>query len=100
MTPKQCRAARALLDWSQAVFAAHAGVAPSTIRDFEKGLRVPTKQNERAMREAFTSSGVRFGDSASHSVALGVAAAPRRNHGNPTPIETAIALAAKQDRAG
>jgi len=37
LTPEQCRAARALLDWTQEDLAKEAGVSRSTIRDFEKG---------------------------------------------------------------
>ncbi len=37
LRPEQSRAARALLDWSQAELAEHAGVSRSTVRDFEGG---------------------------------------------------------------
>ncbi|WP_349253709.1 helix-turn-helix transcriptional regulator [Bradyrhizobium sp. CB82] len=36
MTPYQSRAARGLLDWSQAELAARSNLSQSTIRDFEK----------------------------------------------------------------
>src|SRR5689334_22637804 len=36
MTPDQSRAARGLLDWSQAELAARSNLSESTIRDFEK----------------------------------------------------------------
>jgi transcriptional regulator with XRE-family HTH domain len=35
----QCRAARALLGWTQQDLAEHAGVARKTVADFEAGLR-------------------------------------------------------------
>ncbi len=41
MTPVHCRAARALLGWSQNDLASRAGVSRSTIADFERGSRKP-----------------------------------------------------------
>jgi predicted transcriptional regulator len=37
----QCRAARALLDWSQKELAHHAGITQKTIADFERGATTP-----------------------------------------------------------
>ncbi len=37
----QCRAARALLDWSQEELAHHASVTQKTIADFERGATRP-----------------------------------------------------------
>ena len=45
MTPDQSRAARGLLDWSQAELAARSNLSESTIRDFEKGRRIPSINN-------------------------------------------------------
>ena len=39
LTPEQCRAARAWLDWSQNDLADAANISLSTVRDFEKGRR-------------------------------------------------------------
>ncbi len=52
MTPEQCRAARGWLDWSQADLANAAHVSLSTVRDYEKGRRVPIANNLAAMRAA------------------------------------------------
>ena len=35
LLPEQCRAARGLLNWTQAELASYAGVSRSTVRDFE-----------------------------------------------------------------
>jgi transcriptional regulator with XRE-family HTH domain len=60
LTPKQVRAARALLAWSQQDLAKKAGVAPSTVADFERGHRTPVPNNAEAMRTALTGAGVTF----------------------------------------
>jgi len=60
MSPEQSRAARAWLDWSQGELAAKASVSLSTVRDFEKGRRVPIANNLAAMRAALESAGIAF----------------------------------------
>jgi len=62
MTPEQCRAARAWLDLSQDDLARAASVSLSTVRDFEKGRRVPIVNNLAAMRAALEVRGARFVD--------------------------------------
>lgn len=62
MLPEQSRAARAWLDWSQRELAAKASVSLSTVRDFEKGRRVPIANNLTAMIAALESAGVAFVD--------------------------------------
>ncbi|MCR4523796.1 MULTISPECIES: helix-turn-helix transcriptional regulator [Bosea] len=61
ITPAQCRAARALLDWSQQDLAKAAHLSLSTIRDFEKGRRVPTHNNLRGIKLALEEEGVEVG---------------------------------------
>jgi transcriptional regulator with XRE-family HTH domain len=56
----QCRAARALLDWSQSTLARVAGVARATIAEFEAEKRQPIGNNLAAIREAFEAFGVEF----------------------------------------
>lgn len=58
ISPEQCRAARAWLDWKQEELAAKAGVSLSTVRDFEKGRRTPIANNARALAEAFGEAGL------------------------------------------
>jgi len=61
ITPAQCRAARALLDWSQLDLAKAAHLGLSTIRDFEKGRRVPTHNNLLGIKLALEEAGVIIG---------------------------------------
>ncbi|WP_373503029.1 multiprotein-bridging factor 1 family protein [Aestuariivirga sp.] len=60
MTQGQCRAARALLDWSQSDLARAAHVSISTVRDFESGLRTPIANNISALQRALESKGIVF----------------------------------------
>ena len=60
LPPKHVRAARALLAWSQQDLAKEAGVATSTIADFERGKRKPVANNAQAIRDALEKAGIRF----------------------------------------
>jgi len=60
MTPQQCKAARALLDWQQTDLAAAARVGLSTVRDFERGARTPIANNLSAIKSALEAAGVKF----------------------------------------
>jgi transcriptional regulator with XRE-family HTH domain len=60
LTPKHVRAARALLAWSQQDLAKEAGVAASTVADFERGKRTPVPNNAQAIRGALEAAGIRF----------------------------------------
>ena len=60
LTPKHVRAARALLAWSQHDLAKAAGVAASTVADFERGKRTPVPNNAEAIRGALEAAGIRF----------------------------------------
>lgn len=67
LTPEQSRAARGLLDWSQTELAREANLSESTIRDFEKGRRVPAANNLAAIVDAFHRNGVTLISDASTS---------------------------------
>jgi len=56
----QCRAARALLGWSQTILAEVAGVGRQTVVDFERGARTPYAQNLAALRSALEGAGIEF----------------------------------------
>ncbi len=60
ITKEQSRAARGLLDWSQDQLARHSNLSESTIRDFEKGRRVPSVNNLAAIQRALEAAGVLF----------------------------------------
>ena len=60
MTPPQCRAARALLAWSQTDLEQAAKVARKTIADFEGGVRAPMPATLAAIRAALEAAGVEF----------------------------------------
>lgn len=60
ITPEQSRAARGLLDWPQIRLAAASNLSESTVRDFEKGRRVPSVNNLAAIRAALEAAGIEF----------------------------------------
>jgi transcriptional regulator with XRE-family HTH domain len=60
MTPAQCRAARALLDWKQDKLAELARVGVTTIRNFENGKITPHRATLDVMRQALEKAGVEF----------------------------------------
>ena len=60
ITPAQCRAARALVDWSQDQLEASAKVARKTIADFERDIRQPYARTLSAIRAALEGAGVEF----------------------------------------
>lgn len=75
LAPEQSRAARAWLDWSQDDLATRAKVSLSTIRDFEKGRRVPIANNLEAIARALVAEGIEFHhDDAGNAVGIGVKA--------------------------
>lgn len=60
ISPEQCRAARAMLSWSQDYLAKAASVSRSTVADFERGVRVPVPNNIAAMKSVFEQAGIEF----------------------------------------
>lgn len=62
LTPEQCRAARALLDWTQPDLAEASGIARQTIMRFERGHNLPHPGNRKVLRETLEAAGVEFLD--------------------------------------
>lgn len=56
----QCRAARALLDWTQDQLAENAHVARATVADFERNARMPMRNNRVSIVSALEAAGVAF----------------------------------------
>ena len=59
-TPRQVKAARALLAWTQTQLAKEAGIAISTLADFERGERTPVANNAQAIAAALMRQGITF----------------------------------------
>lgn len=60
ITPEQSRGARGFLSWSQAELANLSNLGLSTIKDFEKGRRIPHVNNLTAIQQALEAGGVEF----------------------------------------
>ena len=60
ITPGQSKAARALASMSQNELAAAAQVGRSTVIEFEKGARLPQKNNLDAIQRALEVAGIQF----------------------------------------
>jgi transcriptional regulator with XRE-family HTH domain len=60
MTPAQCKAARALLGWSQTELAQNAGVGRSTVTEFELGSRQVSEHVLAKLQLALEDAGVEF----------------------------------------
>ncbi len=58
LSPPICRAARALVAWTQEDLANAAGVCRSTVREFEKGHHTLQQANEEAISRALSKAGV------------------------------------------
>jgi transcriptional regulator with XRE-family HTH domain len=62
ITPAQCRAARALLDWSQLQLSQKAGVGIVTVRQLEAGLHQPRRSTAVVIERALQDAGIEFID--------------------------------------
>src|SRR5436305_14864203 len=60
LSPAQCRAARALLNWSQEDLVRHSKITKKTIADFERGATTPRAQTLAQILAAFEAQGVEF----------------------------------------
>jgi transcriptional regulator with XRE-family HTH domain len=60
ISAEQCRAARALLDWSQSELADKAGVGIVTVRQLEAGAHKPRRATLDVIQRALEDAGVEF----------------------------------------
>jgi transcriptional regulator with XRE-family HTH domain len=60
LSPAQCRAARALLAWSQEELVRHSKITKKTIADFERGATTPRAQTLDQILAAFEAAGIEF----------------------------------------
>jgi transcriptional regulator with XRE-family HTH domain len=60
LTASQCRAARALIEWSQSQLSQAASIDQQTIADFEKRFRSADETTRRRLRAALEAAGVVF----------------------------------------
>lgn len=60
LTPRLCKAARALLDWTSGDLAEYSGVSGTTIRIFESEARGISRLTMFSLVRAFTDAGIVF----------------------------------------
>lgn len=60
ISPRQCRAARAWLGWTQNELAEKAGVFEATVTSFESGHRKTLRSSILALKVALTGAGFQF----------------------------------------
>lgn len=60
LTPRLCKAARALLDWNQDELAEYSGVGASTVKQYEAGLRQLKRPHIVALEVAMEDAGIEF----------------------------------------
>jgi transcriptional regulator with XRE-family HTH domain len=60
LCPAQCRAARALLNWSQEDLVARSKITKKTIADFERGATNPRRHTLAQILAAFEAAGIEF----------------------------------------
>ena len=58
ITPQQCRAARALLGWTQQVLADKAKIGVVTLRQFELGANWPRRATLQVLERALAEAGI------------------------------------------
>ena len=60
ISPAQCRAARALIGWTQPKLAKAANLGLSTVVDFEKERRTLSAQSIRCLTDTLQNAGIEF----------------------------------------
>lgn len=73
ISPAQCRAARALLKWTQQELAESAEIGNATIRNFESGKSTLQSATLRVLAQTLQAAGVTFLDNGSVATGPGVA---------------------------
>jgi len=73
-TPAQCRAARALLNWSQEELVRQSKITKKTIADFERGATRPRSRTLAQLIAAFEAAGIEFLNGQRPGVRLSLAA--------------------------
>jgi transcriptional regulator with XRE-family HTH domain len=70
MEATQCRAARALLGWSQAELAQRSHISTTTIAKFEGGLTTPVYATQLVLKMTFEKAGIVFQEEGGPGVQL------------------------------
>jgi transcriptional regulator with XRE-family HTH domain len=60
LSPAQCRAGRALLNWTQEDLVRHSKITKKTVADFERGATQPRTQTLAQITAAFEAAGIEF----------------------------------------
>ena len=60
ITPKQCKAARAFLGWSQQDLADKVRITQKTLTDFERGITNPQRRIAEDIKTILQDAGVKF----------------------------------------
>ena len=87
LTSSQCRAARALIDWSREDLATASKVGLRTIVDFERDARDPRDLTKDALFRALESGGVLFLDAGSERNGGPGVRLQKGNSGQTIPLE-------------
>ncbi|NVP58143.1 helix-turn-helix domain-containing protein [Mycoplana rhizolycopersici] len=95
ISPSQCRAARALIEWTAERLAKAARLSDRTIVDFERGGKAPPSASLSAIEKALLVAGVEMisEDSAGPGVRL-------RQGGNEEQTEASMETGGRSNRAG
>ena len=70
LSPSQCRAGRALLNWSRSELARLSKVSERTLADFERGGSHPRRLTEDALIATFERAGVYFVEDAEYGTGV------------------------------
>ncbi|MFT7098170.1 MAG: transcriptional regulator with XRE-family HTH domain [Rickettsiales bacterium] len=60
ITPKQCKAARSFLGWSQQALADKVRITQKTLTDFERGITNPQRRTIEDIKTILIEAGIKF----------------------------------------